>query len=101
LIGRLIDIKAVEKVEAHIADAVKKDAKVAVGGKRSALGGTFFEPTVQTDATADMVVENLWPGGAALRGFLAPRHRPFQTADSIRRVFAESVGRDRLARPVA
>jgi succinate-semialdehyde dehydrogenase / glutarate-semialdehyde dehydrogenase len=54
--GRLIDMKAVEKVEAHIADAVKKGAKVAVGGKRSALGGTFFEPTVLTDVTTDMVI---------------------------------------------
>src|SRR6516162_8800448 len=41
VIGPLIDMKAVEKVEAHIADAVKKGAKVAGGGKRSVLGGTF------------------------------------------------------------
>jgi succinate-semialdehyde dehydrogenase / glutarate-semialdehyde dehydrogenase len=56
VIGPLIDMKAVEKVEAHIADAVKNGAKVAVGGKRSALGGTFFEPTVLTDVTTDMVI---------------------------------------------
>jgi succinate-semialdehyde dehydrogenase / glutarate-semialdehyde dehydrogenase len=56
VIGPLIDMKAVEKVEAHIADAVKKGAKVALGGKRSALGGTFFEPTVPTDVTTDMVI---------------------------------------------
>jgi succinate-semialdehyde dehydrogenase / glutarate-semialdehyde dehydrogenase len=56
VIGPLIDMKAVEKVEAHIADAVKKGAKVALGGKRSALGGTFFEPTVLTDVTTDMVI---------------------------------------------
>ena len=56
VIGPLIDMKAVEKVEAHIADAVKKGAKVAVGGKRSALGGTFFEPTVLTDVTTDIVI---------------------------------------------
>ena len=49
-------MKAVEKVEAHIADAVKKGAKVVTGGKRSALGGTFFEPTVLTDVTTDMVI---------------------------------------------
>jgi succinate-semialdehyde dehydrogenase/glutarate-semialdehyde dehydrogenase len=56
VIGPLIDMKAVEKVEAHIADAVKKGAKVALGGKRSALGGTFFEPMVLTDVTTDMVI---------------------------------------------
>jgi succinate-semialdehyde dehydrogenase/glutarate-semialdehyde dehydrogenase len=56
VIGPLIDMKAVEKVEAHIADAVKKGAKVALGGKRSALGGTFFEPTVLIDVTTDMVI---------------------------------------------
>jgi succinate-semialdehyde dehydrogenase / glutarate-semialdehyde dehydrogenase len=56
VIGPLIDMKAVEKVEAHIADAVKKGAKVVAGGKRHALGGTFFEPTVLADVTTDMVV---------------------------------------------
>jgi succinate-semialdehyde dehydrogenase / glutarate-semialdehyde dehydrogenase len=56
VIGPLIDMKAVEKVEAHIADAVKKGAKVALGGKRSALGGTLFEPTVLTDVTTDLVI---------------------------------------------
>jgi hypothetical protein len=49
-------MKAVEKVEAHIADAVKKGPKVVTGGKRSALGGTFFKPTVLTDVTTDMVI---------------------------------------------
>jgi succinate-semialdehyde dehydrogenase / glutarate-semialdehyde dehydrogenase len=47
---------AVEKVEAHIADAVKKGAKVVTGGKRAAQGGSFFEPTVLTDVTTDMVI---------------------------------------------
>jgi succinate-semialdehyde dehydrogenase/glutarate-semialdehyde dehydrogenase len=54
--GPLIDMKAVEKVEAHIADAVKKGAKVVTGGKRASLGGTFFEPTVLTDVTTDMII---------------------------------------------
>ena len=49
-------MKAVEKVEAHIADAVKKGATVVTGGKRSALGGIFFEPAVLTDVTTDMVI---------------------------------------------
>jgi acyl-CoA reductase-like NAD-dependent aldehyde dehydrogenase len=51
VIGALIDMKAVEKVEAHIADAVKKGAKAVTGGKRAAQGGTFVEPTVLTDVT--------------------------------------------------
>ena len=56
MIGALIDMKAVEKVEAHIADALKKGAKVVTGGKRAAQGGSFFEPTVLTDVTTDMVI---------------------------------------------
>jgi succinate-semialdehyde dehydrogenase/glutarate-semialdehyde dehydrogenase len=44
VIGPLIDLKAVEKVEAHIADVLKKGAKVVTGGKRAAQGGSFFEP---------------------------------------------------------
>jgi succinate-semialdehyde dehydrogenase/glutarate-semialdehyde dehydrogenase len=56
VIGPLIDMKAIEKVEQHISDAVKKGAKVVVGGKRHALGGSFFEPTVLANVTTDMVV---------------------------------------------
>src|SRR5947208_1300315 len=56
VIGPLIDMKAVEKVEAHIEDALKKGAKIVIGGKRSALGGTFFEPTVLSGVTTDMVI---------------------------------------------
>jgi succinate-semialdehyde dehydrogenase/glutarate-semialdehyde dehydrogenase len=54
--GPLIDAKAVAKVEEHIADAVGKGARVAVGGKRHALGGTFFEPTILTGVTPDMMI---------------------------------------------
>jgi len=54
--GPLIDAKAVAKVEEHIADAVAKGGKVALGGKRHALGGTFFEPTIITHVTPDMLV---------------------------------------------
>jgi acyl-CoA reductase-like NAD-dependent aldehyde dehydrogenase len=54
--GPRIDMKAVAKVEVHIADAVKKGAKVVTGGRRSALGGTFFEPTFVADVTTDMVI---------------------------------------------
>ena len=56
VIGPLIDGKAVEKVEQHIADAVAKGAKVTLGGKRHALGGSFFEPTIITGVTTDMAV---------------------------------------------
>ena len=52
--GPLIDRGAVAKVEEHIADAVGRGARVIAGGKRHALGGTFFEPTVIVDATAAM-----------------------------------------------
>ena len=54
--GPLIDAKALAKVEQHIADAVRKGARVVHGGKRHALGGTFFQPTVITDVTAEMLV---------------------------------------------
>ncbi|MDT8344699.1 MAG: NAD-dependent succinate-semialdehyde dehydrogenase [Thermohalobaculum sp.] len=54
--GPLIDMAAVAKVEEHIADAVSKGAKVVTGGKRHALGGSFFEPTVLTGVTPDMAV---------------------------------------------
>ncbi|MDZ5449932.1 NAD-dependent succinate-semialdehyde dehydrogenase [Labrys sp. ZIDIC5] len=54
--GPLIDEKAVQKVEEHINDAVAKGGKVVAGGKRHALGHTFFEPTVVTGVTPDMLV---------------------------------------------
>jgi succinate-semialdehyde dehydrogenase/glutarate-semialdehyde dehydrogenase len=54
--GPLIDAKAVAKVEEHIADAVRKGGKIALGGRRHALGGTFFEPTIITQVTAEMLV---------------------------------------------
>ncbi len=54
--GPLINDAAVAKVEEHISDAVSKGATVTLGGKRSDLGGTFFEPTVLTGVTRDMVV---------------------------------------------
>jgi succinate-semialdehyde dehydrogenase/glutarate-semialdehyde dehydrogenase len=52
--GPLIDGSALEKVEAHIADALAKGARVLTGGRRHALGGTFYEPTVLADATTAM-----------------------------------------------
>ncbi|MGV8898603.1 MAG: NADP-dependent succinate-semialdehyde dehydrogenase [Burkholderiaceae bacterium] len=54
--GPLIDAKAVEKVEQHIADALAKGGRLLAGGKRHALGHSFFEPTVIADVTSDMQV---------------------------------------------
>ena len=54
--GPLIDDKAVEKVESHIADATSKGARILTGGKRHALGGRFFEPTILVDVTPAMAV---------------------------------------------
>ena len=58
ILGPLIDNAAVAKVEEHVADAVAKGAKVALGGKRHALGGRFFEPTILTGVTRDMKVSH-------------------------------------------
>jgi len=54
--GPLIDDKALAKVEEHIQDAVAKGATVVAGGKRHALGGTFFEPTIIANVTREMMV---------------------------------------------
>jgi len=54
--GPLIDRKALAKVEEHIADAVSKGARIALGGRPDARGGLFFQPTVLTGVTTDMKV---------------------------------------------
>ncbi|CAN7651387.1 NADP-dependent succinate-semialdehyde dehydrogenase [Pseudoduganella sp. LjRoot289] len=54
--GPLIDGKAVQKVEEHVADALAKGGRLLLGGKRHALGHGFFEPTVIADVTSDMRV---------------------------------------------
>ena len=54
--GPLINKAAVEKVEEHVADALKHGASVVVGGKRHALGGNFYEPTVLANVTKEMMV---------------------------------------------
>ncbi|MFO0585097.1 MAG: NADP-dependent succinate-semialdehyde dehydrogenase [Anaeromyxobacter sp.] len=73
--GPLIDEAAVKKVEEHIADAVAKGAKVVTGGQRHALGGTFFQPTVITGATKEMMVSH-----EETFGPLAPLYR-FETEE--------------------
>jgi succinate-semialdehyde dehydrogenase/glutarate-semialdehyde dehydrogenase len=50
----MIDQGAVAKVEEHIADATRQGARVAAGGRRHALGGNFFEPTLLTGVTPAM-----------------------------------------------
>lgn len=73
--GPLIDEDAIAKVQSHIADATEKGASVRIGGQRSALGGTFFEPTVLTGVTQDMKVSK-----EETFGPLAPLFR-FKTED--------------------
>lgn len=68
--GPLINLAAVKKVEAHVEDAKTKGGRVLLGGKRHALGATFFEPTVIADATPDMLIaqeETFGPVAALFR----------------------------------
>jgi succinate-semialdehyde dehydrogenase/glutarate-semialdehyde dehydrogenase len=54
--GPLINKAAVEKVEEHVADALKHGASVVLGGKRHTLGGNFYEPTILANVTKEMMV---------------------------------------------
>jgi succinate-semialdehyde dehydrogenase/glutarate-semialdehyde dehydrogenase len=68
--GPLIDMNALEKVENHLSDALAKGATLLTGGKRHNLGGTFFEPTVLTEAGASMKIareETFGPVAALFR----------------------------------
>ncbi|KIZ39204.1 MULTISPECIES: NAD-dependent succinate-semialdehyde dehydrogenase [Rhodopseudomonas] len=75
--GPLINEAAVAKTEKHIADALSHGAKVITGGKRHALGGTFFEPTVLADVPAGALVAR-----EETFGPLAPVFR-FKTEDEV------------------
>jgi succinate-semialdehyde dehydrogenase / glutarate-semialdehyde dehydrogenase len=55
-LGPLIDQQAINKVEQHVQDAVAKGAQVMTGGKRHALGGTFYEPTVLAGVKKGMLI---------------------------------------------
>ncbi|WEX75322.1 NAD-dependent succinate-semialdehyde dehydrogenase [Sinorhizobium numidicum] len=55
-IGPIIDVHAIDKIEAHVADALSKGAELRRGGKRIGTNGTFFEPTVLTGISHDMRV---------------------------------------------
>ena len=55
-LGPLIEPAAVDKVQEHLDDALSKGGEILTGGKPHALGGQFFEPTIVTNATNDMLV---------------------------------------------
>jgi succinate-semialdehyde dehydrogenase/glutarate-semialdehyde dehydrogenase len=78
-IGPLINMDAVEKVEAHIADATSKGARIVLGGQRHPLGGSFFAPTVLAEVTPEMVVSR-----EETFGPVAPLYRFETDADAIR-----------------
>jgi succinate-semialdehyde dehydrogenase/glutarate-semialdehyde dehydrogenase len=77
--GPLIDMKALAKVEEHIADALARGAAVAFGGKRHALGGSFFQPTVLTEVKSEMTLAR-----DETFGPVAPLFRFKTEADAIR-----------------
>ncbi len=56
--GPLINVAGLEKVEEHVQDAIAKGADIATGGERHDLGGTFYQPTVLTGASKDMMIAN-------------------------------------------
>jgi succinate-semialdehyde dehydrogenase/glutarate-semialdehyde dehydrogenase len=85
--GPLIDVNAMAKVEEHIADAIAKGGKVTVGGKRHALGGRFFEPTVITGVTPEMKVAT-----EETFGPLAPLFKFKDEDDAIRQANATEFG---------
>jgi len=83
--GPLVNAAAVNKVERHIEDATAKGAKLLTGGRRHSLGGNFFEPTVMTGVTADMLVcneETFGPLAALIR---------FETEEDVIRLANDSV----------
>ena len=68
--GPLINTAALAKVEQHLGDALEKGARLLCGGRRHALGGTFFEPTVLAEATPQMLIareETFGPMAACFR----------------------------------
>ena len=85
--GPLITMDAVDKVERHIADAVGQGAKVVVGGRRHALGRTFFEPTVLANVSTTMLVTR-----EETFGPLAPVYRFTDEADVIAQANATQYG---------
>jgi succinate-semialdehyde dehydrogenase/glutarate-semialdehyde dehydrogenase len=78
VLGPLIDQAALEKVEAHVSDALSKGARVVIGGNRHSLGRTFYQATVLAEVTADMAVAR-----EETFGPLAPLFRFHDEADVI------------------
>ena len=58
MLGPLIDDQGLDKVEAHVADAIAKGATLHTGGARHALGQTFYQPTVLTGIAPEMAICN-------------------------------------------
>jgi succinate-semialdehyde dehydrogenase / glutarate-semialdehyde dehydrogenase len=85
--GPLITMEAIDKVERHIGDAVGQGARVLVGGKRHALGRSFFEPTVLADVTPTMLVTR-----EETFGPLAPVYRFADEADVVAQANATEYG---------
>ena len=68
--GPLVNRAAVDKVQAHVADARARGGKVLLGGEPHALGGLFFQPTVITEVPADALLmseETFGPLAALVR----------------------------------
>jgi len=85
--GPLIDAGAVAKVESHIANAVANGARVIAGGRRHALGGNYFEPTILADVRPDMAVAR-----EETFGPVAPVFRFADEAEAIRMANATEYG---------
>jgi succinate-semialdehyde dehydrogenase / glutarate-semialdehyde dehydrogenase len=85
--GPLITMEAIDKVERHIGDAVGQGARVLTGGKRHALGRSFFEPTVLADVTPKMLVTR-----EETFGPLAPVYRFTDEADVVAQANATEYG---------
>ena len=86
-VGPLIDDQGLAKVEDHVADALAKGAKLVTGGKRHALGGRFYEPTVLTEVTAEMKVSR-----EETFGPVAPLYRFKTDEDAVRLANATEFG---------
>ena len=85
--GPLITTEAIDKVERHLADAAAKGAHIVTGGKRHELGRTFFQPTVLSGVTTDMLITD-----EETFGPVAPVYRFSDEADVIAQANASPFG---------
>jgi len=85
--GPLINKAALAKVESHVADGLGKGAKIACGGRPHSLGGTFYEPTILTDASDEMTI-----AGEETFGPVAALFRFHDEAEAIARANATEFG---------